>query len=87
MAANVVVDNENLTNVNLTYLCTAGVDNVVDWLKSAILTNVDPSQVRYLGVGNEVVRKDPLYISNLVPAMRNLHKALQNPGLEKQIKL
>nr|ABF70143.1 glycoside hydrolase family 17 protein [Musa balbisiana] len=41
----------------------------------------------HLGVGNEVLRKDTLYISNLVPAMRNLQKALQNPGLEKQIKL
>lgn len=70
-------------NEVLPTLANAMVSTSLDWLQSNIFAHVSPSQVRYLAVGNEVLLKDPF----LVPAIRNLHQAIQALGLANTIKL
>lgn len=74
-------------NEKIIHLSMGGVDAALDWLKANILKFVDPKQVCYLAVGNEVLQAHPLIIRHLVPAMYNLHKALQTSGLDAAIKL
>ncbi|RZR96731.1 hypothetical protein BHM03_00025806 [Ensete ventricosum] len=74
-------------NEKIIHLSLGGVDAARHWLKASILKFVDPKQVCYLAVGNEVLQAHPLIIRHLVPAMYNLHKALQTSGLDATIKL
>ncbi|KAH7511077.1 hypothetical protein FEM48_ZijujUnG0053000 [Ziziphus jujuba var. spinosa] len=59
----------------------------LDWLQSNIFVHVPADQVRYIAVGNEVFLKDPFYTPHVVPAVLNLHQALQNLGFSDSIKL
>lgn len=74
-------------NEVLPTLANGMVSASLDWLQANIFAYVAPSQVRYLAVGNEVLLKDPFYSPFLVPAIRNLHRALQTLGLANTIKL
>ncbi|GLT86452.1 hypothetical protein SLE2022_045920 [Rubroshorea leprosula] len=57
------------------------------WLQSNILSHISATQIRYLAVGNEVLLKEPYYTPHLLPAMLNLHQALQTLNLDGTIKL
>ncbi|KAL5988529.1 hypothetical protein ACLOJK_036294 [Asimina triloba] len=58
------------------------------WLKSNILPHTPTTNIRYILVGNEVVSTaDDRLISALVPAMRNLHRALVAAALDHRIKI
>ncbi|KAL5552879.1 hypothetical protein UlMin_040280 [Ulmus minor] len=59
----------------------------LNWLQSNIFAHLPATQIRYIAVGNEVFLKDPFYTPHLVPAIRNLHQALQTLGLADSIKL
>ncbi|WOL00366.1 hypothetical protein Cni_G09079 [Canna indica] len=74
-------------NNNIAHLSTGGVDTNLRWLKSNILAFVDPNQVTYLAVDNEILIKETGIMQHLVPAMNNLYKALQSLGLQTTIKL
>lgn len=74
-------------NEVLPTLSNGTVSTSLEWLQSNIFAYVSPIQVRYLAVGNEVLLKDPFYSPFLVPAIRNLHEALQTLGLVDNIKL
>ncbi|PWA92222.1 glycosyl hydrolase superfamily protein [Artemisia annua] len=58
-----------------------------DWLQANIFAHVSADQIRYLVVGNEVFLKDPFYTPHIIPAIINLHQALQNLGLSDKIKI
>ncbi|KAL8519059.1 hypothetical protein ACS0TY_010124 [Phlomoides rotata] len=74
-------------NEILPTLANGKISTSLEWLTSNILLHVAPTQVRYLVVGNEVLQKDPFYGPYLVPAIRNLHEALQILGLGDTIKI
>ncbi|RWW78281.1 hypothetical protein BHE74_00013521, partial [Ensete ventricosum] len=74
-------------NENIMQLSSGGADAALAWLKTNVLAFVDASQVCYLAVGNEVLHTDASLTPHLVPAMYNLHKALQTLGLDSTIKL
>ncbi|KAL3501185.1 hypothetical protein ACH5RR_035634 [Cinchona calisaya] len=74
-------------NEVLPTLANGMVSTSLDWLQSNIFSYVSPTQVLYLAVGNEVLLKDPFYSPFLVPAIRNLHQALETLGLANTIKL
>ncbi|XP_051122541.1 glucan endo-1,3-beta-glucosidase-like [Andrographis paniculata] len=74
-------------NEQLAALANSTAVAAASWLQSNILSAVDPSQVPYLAVGNDVLLKDPNLTPYLVPAVLNLYGALQRLGLENTIKL
>ncbi|KAL2559794.1 O-Glycosyl hydrolase family 17 protein [Forsythia ovata] len=74
-------------NEILPTLANGTVSTSLEWLQTNILSNVLPTQIRYLAVGNEVLLKDPFYSPYLVPAILNLYEALQTLGLSETIKL
>ncbi|GAB2297383.1 hypothetical protein Dimus_031490 [Dionaea muscipula] len=57
------------------------------WLQSNILSYIPGIQVPYIAVGNEVFIKDPYHAPFVVPAMYNLHQALQALNLSETVKL
>ncbi|KAG6429563.1 hypothetical protein SASPL_107615 [Salvia splendens] len=59
----------------------------LDWLQSNIFSHIAPSQLRYLAVGNEVLQKDPFYTPFIVPAILNIHQALQILGLNDIVRV
>uniref|UniRef100_A0A1D1YYB8 Glucan endo-1,3-beta-glucosidase n=1 Tax=Anthurium amnicola TaxID=1678845 RepID=A0A1D1YYB8_9ARAE len=61
--------------------------NAARWLQSNVFDSVPAAQVRYLAAGNEVLFGDASYAPHLVPALWNLHRALQAMGLDGGIKL
>ncbi|BFG16417.1 hypothetical protein CerSpe_026910 [Prunus speciosa] len=74
-------------NELLPTLASATVHAALAWLQSNILAHIPPNQIHYLAVGNEVFLKDPYYIPHVLPAILNLHQALQTLGLSQTIKL
>ncbi|WOL03853.1 hypothetical protein Cni_G12573 [Canna indica] len=73
-----------IPNEKLAFLSSASLDAVVNWLSSNIFASVDQNQVTYLAVGDNVLQKVS-DVPNLVPAMRNLHMALQSLDVDDQI--
>ncbi|CAI9092924.1 OLC1v1028292C1 [Oldenlandia corymbosa var. corymbosa] len=76
-----------IPNEVLPTLANGMISTSINWLQSNIFSQVSPTQVRYLAVGNEVLLKDTFYSQYLVPAIRKLHLALQTLGLADKIKL
>ncbi|KAJ8497740.1 hypothetical protein OPV22_008292 [Ensete ventricosum] len=77
-----------VANEHIVPLSLGGQDAALRWLKMQVLPFLDPKQLRYLGVGNEVLHlADALVIPHVVPAMNNLHKALQQLGLDGAVKI
>ncbi|GAB4839793.1 hypothetical protein Ancab_020503 [Ancistrocladus abbreviatus] len=74
-------------NEILPSLANDNVDFSLQWLQNNILSYISSSQVRYIAVGNEVFLKDPYYTPFVVPAIYNLHQALQALSLAETIKL
>ncbi|CAL9146658.1 glucan endo-1,3-beta-glucosidase-like [Musa acuminata AAA Group] len=75
-------------NDQIVPLSLGGQDAALRWLKMHVLAFLDPKQLRYLGVGNEVLHvAEALIIPHVVPAMNNLHKALQQLGLDGAVKI
>lgn len=59
----------------------------LNWLQTNIIAHIIPTQIRYIAVGNEVFLKQPYYAPYVVPAIVNLHQALQTLNLDSTIKL
>ncbi|CAL9071809.1 unnamed protein product [Musa textilis] len=77
-----------VANNHIVPLSLGGQEAALRWLKMHVLAFLDPKQLRYLGVGNEVLHvADALVIPHVVPAMNNLHKALQQLGLDGAVKI
>ncbi|CAI9767939.1 unnamed protein product [Fraxinus pennsylvanica] len=74
-------------NEILSTLANGTVFTSLEWLQTNIFSNILPTQIRYLAVGNEVLLKDPFYSPYVVPAILNLYEALQTLGLSETIKL
>ncbi|XP_028061522.1 glucan endo-1,3-beta-glucosidase-like [Camellia sinensis] len=74
-------------NELLPFLATTTIDPSLQWLQSNIFSNISPTQIKYIVVGNEILLKDLFYTPYLVPAMNNLYIALQTLGLSDTIKL
>ncbi|GFP88038.1 glucan endo-1 3-beta-glucosidase [Phtheirospermum japonicum] len=74
-------------NEILPMLGNGSIATSLQWLQSNIFSHVAPHQVRYLVVGNEVLLKQPYYMTYLVPAILNLYQALQTLGLGDIIKI
>ncbi|CAA2986930.1 glucan endo-1,3-beta-glucosidase-like [Olea europaea subsp. europaea] len=74
-------------NEILPTLANGTVSTSHEWLQTNIFSNILPTQIRYLAVGNEVLLKDPFYSPYVVPAILNLYEALQTLGLSETIKL
>ncbi|KAH6826771.1 hypothetical protein C2S53_016909 [Perilla frutescens var. hirtella] len=74
-------------NEILPTLANGSIATSQEWLQSNIFSHITPNQVRYLAVGNEVLQKDPFYTPFVVPAILNLHQALETLGLSQTIKV
>lgn len=74
-------------NENLTSLAAGDVNYALEWLQTNILAHIQPNQIKYLAVGNEILLKDPFYTPHILPAINNLYQALQILGLTETIKL
>lgn len=74
-------------NEILPTLANSPIATSIDWLQSNIFAQVPPNQIRYLAVGNEILLKDTFYSPFVVPAINNLHQALQTLDLAEKIKL
>uniref|UniRef100_A0A5B7BXY5 Glucan endo-1,3-beta-D-glucosidase n=1 Tax=Davidia involucrata TaxID=16924 RepID=A0A5B7BXY5_DAVIN len=74
-------------NEVLPSLAGGTVNSALQWLQSNIFSNIAADQIRYIAVGNEVFLKDPFYTPFVVPAIINLHQALQTLGLAETVKL
>ncbi|KAM1170789.1 hypothetical protein ACFX13_021537 [Malus domestica] len=74
-------------NELLPALASSSVATTLDWLQSNILAHIPANQIRYIAVGNEIFLKDPYYTPHVLPAILNLHQALQTLGLDNSIKL
>ncbi|KAI4328265.1 hypothetical protein L6164_020633 [Bauhinia variegata] len=74
-------------NEILPFLASSANNAALNWLQSNVFTNIPANQVRYIAVGNEIFHKDPFYTPHLLPAIFNLHQALQTLGLSDSIKL
>lgn len=74
-------------NEILPELASGGPDAANQWLQSNLFAHVPADQIQYLAVGNEILFKDTFYTPSVVPAIRNLHQALQTLNLAEKIKL
>ncbi|KAF5198285.1 Glucan endo-1,3-beta-glucosidase [Thalictrum thalictroides] len=68
-------------------LASGGPDAANQWLQNNLFAHVSADQIHYLAVGNEIFFRDTFYTPFLVPAMRNIHQALQTLNLADKIKL
>ncbi|XP_068638795.1 glucan endo-1,3-beta-glucosidase-like [Aristolochia californica] len=74
------VPNEELSILNTK-------EAALEWLNNNVFAYVPPDQVLSLAVGNEILLKQPYYAPYLLPAMTNLHEALQSLTLGGRIKI
>ncbi|KAK9276816.1 hypothetical protein L1049_006352 [Liquidambar formosana] len=74
-------------NEILPSLASSTVDSSLEWLQTNIFAHVPADQIRYIAVGNEIFLKDPFYTPYVIPAITNLHQALQTLNLADTIKL
>ncbi|GLJ18553.1 hypothetical protein SUGI_0330000 [Cryptomeria japonica] len=59
----------------------------VQWLAAYVVPFYPATRIKYIAVGNEIFLGSPDYAAFLVPAMQNLHAALQAAGLSDAIKI
>ncbi|KAJ4891979.1 glycosyl hydrolase family 17 protein [Raphanus sativus] len=77
------------TGINVTIMvpngnipAMANVENARQWVAANVLPFHQQTKIKYICVGNEILlTKDNNLISNLIPAMQSLHKALNISGL------
>ncbi|GMH01604.1 hypothetical protein Nepgr_003443 [Nepenthes gracilis] len=74
-------------NEILPSIANNNLDFSLQWLQNNVLSHISPTQIQYIAVGNEVFLKDPYYTPFVVPAINNLHQALQGLNLAETIKL
>eukprot|EP01018_Ginkgo_biloba_P002013 Gb_00800 [translate_table: standard] len=59
-----------------------------DWIKNNVVSHIPATNIIGISVGNEVLSTgDKVLISQLLPALQNLHSALAGVSLDKQIKV
>ncbi|KAH7835669.1 hypothetical protein Vadar_028578 [Vaccinium darrowii] len=76
-----------IPNEILPSLANGPVDASLQWLQSNLFAHIPPNQIRYIAIGNEILLRDTFYSPYIVPAMQNMHKALQTLNLADTIKL
>ncbi|KAI3720315.1 hypothetical protein L6452_21231 [Arctium lappa] len=74
-------------NEQLPSIAAGTATSAQNWLQSNIFIHISADQIRYLVVGNEVFLKDPYYEPYVIPAIFNLHQALQSLNLTEKIKI
>nr|XP_043623667.1 probable glucan endo-1,3-beta-glucosidase At4g16260 [Erigeron canadensis] len=74
-------------NEDLPSIAAGDVTTALEWLQTNIFAHVSADQIRYLVVGNEVFSKDTFYTPHVIPAILNLHQALQSLNLSEKIKI
>ncbi|CAI0386008.1 unnamed protein product, partial [Linum tenue] len=77
----------DIPNESLPSIASGTANSTVDWLISNVFSHIPPSQVKYLAVGPEAFVRDAFYTPYVVPAITNLHGALQSVGLAGRIKI
>ncbi|CAM0885304.1 unnamed protein product [Alopecurus aequalis] len=70
-----ILDTSNDQLANL----AASISNADSWVKANVAPHQDVN-IKYIAVGNEVPDRDPQAQQNILPAMKNLNKALSDAG-------
>ncbi|CAN1852876.1 Glucan endo-1,3-beta-glucosidase 13, partial [Linum perenne] len=74
-------------NESLPSIASGTANSTIDWLITNVFSHIPPPQVKYLSVGNEAFVRDSFYTPYVVPAVINLHGALQTLDLANRIKI
>ncbi|WOL03854.1 hypothetical protein Cni_G12574 [Canna indica] len=76
-----------VANSDVVPIAVGGAEAAITWLNDNVLKHVASHQLSYIAVGDEVLDVSVKAIPYVVPAMNNLHRALQQLGLDSAVKI